>query len=59
LEKAAAYGLAVSEEDIEVTYREVFNMVRGWDTTGRLYDFTVQTPRGITCRVAEGGSLVE
>jgi len=51
LEKAAAYGLTVGVEEIEVTYREVFNMVRGWNTSGRLYDFTVQTPRGITCRI--------
>lgn len=55
LEKAAQYGLKVTKEEIEVTYREVFNMIRGWSTTGRLYDFTVQTPRGITCRIAEGG----
>ena len=53
LEKAAAYGLQVNTDDIEVTYKEVFNMVRGWSTSGRLYDFTVQTPRGITCRVKE------
>lgn len=55
MEKAAAYSLTVTMDEIEVTYREVFNMVRGWDTTGRLYDFTVQTPRGINCRIAEGG----
>ena len=55
LEKAAAYGLTYGLADIEVTYRETFNLVRGWSTTGRLYDFTVQTPRGITCRVGEGG----
>ena len=55
LEKAAAYGLTVGPESVEVTYREVFNMVRGWSTAGRLYDITVQTPRGITCRIVEGG----
>ncbi|OPX85594.1 MAG: Acetophenone carboxylase gamma subunit [Pelotomaculum sp. PtaB.Bin013] len=55
LEKAADYGLAVTPDEIEVTYQEVFNMIRGWDTAGRLYDFTVQTPRGITCRIEKGG----
>ena len=55
IEKAADYGLMVNPDEVEVTYAEVFNMVRGWDTTGRLYDYTVQTPRGITCRVTEGG----
>jgi N-methylhydantoinase A/oxoprolinase/acetone carboxylase beta subunit len=55
IEKAASYGLKVNNEDVEVTYQEVFNMVRGWDTTGKLYDFTVQTPRGITCYIGEGG----
>ncbi|MCG9966594.1 hydantoinase/oxoprolinase family protein [Pelotomaculum terephthalicicum JT] len=55
LERAADYGLAVTPDEIEVTYREVFNMIRGWDTSGRLYDFTVQTPRGITCRIEKGG----
>jgi hypothetical protein len=57
LEKAVEYGLSVSPAEVEVTYREVFSMVRGWSTTGRLYDFTVQTPRGITCRVTEGGHI--
>lgn len=55
LEKAHKYGLSVKPEEIEITYQEVFNMIRGWSTTGRLYDLTVQTPRGITCRVAQGG----
>lgn len=55
LERAEKYGLSVTVEEIEVTYREVFNMIRGWSTAGRLFDFTVQTPRGITCRVVQGG----
>lgn len=55
IERSAKYGLSVAPDEIEVTYQEVFNMVRGWDTAGRLYDLTVQTPRGITCRIKMGG----
>lgn len=52
--KAAGYGLKVQPEDIEITYQEVFNMVRGWDTVGRLYDLTVQTSRGIEFYIGGG-----
>jgi hypothetical protein len=31
----------------ELVYSEMFNMVRGWRTTGRLYDVCVQFPPGI------------
>ncbi len=54
VEQALKYGLALTADDIEVTRQEVFNMVRGWDTTGRLYDITVQTPRGIITRIRVG-----
>jgi hypothetical protein len=56
LEKAKSYGLAVTMDEVEVTYQEVFNMVRGWSTTGRLFEVTVQTPRGITCRIEKEGN---
>ncbi len=55
LEKAAGYGLEVAAEEVEITHQEVFNMIRGWDTVGRLYDLTVQTPGGITLRIEEEG----
>jgi len=35
------------DEELELVYSEVFNMVRGWRTTGRLYDICVQFPTGI------------
>ncbi len=34
-------------EEPELVYSEMFNMVRGWTTTGRLYDICVQFPPGI------------
>jgi len=55
LDKAAEYGLEVRPEEIEVTHQEVFNMIRGWNTVGRLYDLTVQTSRGIAVPIKIGG----
>ncbi|HHU75723.1 MAG TPA: hydantoinase/oxoprolinase family protein [Firmicutes bacterium] len=55
LEKAASYGLEVTAEEIEITHQEVFNMIRGWSTVGRLYDLTVQTPGGVATRIEVGG----
>lgn len=36
-----------TDEELELVYSEVFNMVRGWRTTGKLYDICVQFPTGI------------
>ncbi|MGD0153253.1 MAG: hydantoinase/oxoprolinase family protein [Thermacetogeniaceae bacterium] len=47
-------GIASSEEP-ELVYSEMFNMVRGWRTTGRLYDVCVQFPPGIQENWQEGG----
>ncbi len=54
VKRALKYGLDLAPDEIEVTRQEVFNMIRGWDTTGRLYDITVQTPRGIIARIGAG-----
>lgn len=54
MKRALKYGLELVADEIEVIHQEVFNMVRGWDTTGRLYDITVQTPRGINARIGVG-----
>ena len=55
IRRAARYGLKVTPDDIEVTRKEVFNMIRDWTTTGRLFDITVQTPRGIVFHIGEEG----
>ncbi len=34
-------------KNIEVMHSEVFNLVRGWSTTGKIYDICVQTPREV------------
>jgi N-methylhydantoinase A len=54
VKRAGRYGLELAADEIEVTNLEIFNMIRGWDTTGRLYDITVQTPRGIVARIGVG-----
>jgi N-methylhydantoinase A len=46
-------GIGALEEP-ELVYSEMFNMVRGWRTTGRLYDVCVQFPPGIQENWAEG-----
>lgn len=55
IRRAAKYGLEVAPDEIEVTRMEVFNMIRDWHTGGRLFDVTVQTPRGIICRIGYEG----
>jgi hypothetical protein len=55
IQMAARYGLDVKADQLEITRKETFNMVRDWHTNGRIIDITVQTPRGITGRIAWGG----
>jgi len=54
--RAARYGLTVGPE-VEVTRREVFNMIRDWRTVGRLYDLSIQTSRGILAYIGTGGAV--
>jgi N-methylhydantoinase A/oxoprolinase/acetone carboxylase beta subunit len=46
--KQAGERLGIAQlAEPELVYSEMFNMVRGWRTTGRLYDVCVQFPPGI------------
>lgn len=54
LRAAAAEGIRVEAEDVQVLYSEVFNMVRGWTTTGRLFEIEVQVPPGLVGLVEQG-----
>jgi len=54
--RSARYGLSVGPE-VEVTQREVFNMIRDWRTTGRLYDISLQTTGGILAYIGAGGEF--
>lgn len=44
---------------VEVVYCDVFNMVRGWSTTGKIFDIGIQTPRGILCYLGQEESVNE
>lgn len=46
-ERAERLGVGTYAEEAEVTYSEVFNMVRGWSTAGRLLDVRMEIPAGI------------
>lgn len=43
----------VEEERTEVLYEEEFNIVRGWHTTGRIYQLGLQNPPGIRHYIKE------
>lgn len=47
LNTADQYGLTEDIGSIEVLRKEVFNIIRDWETRGKLIDVAVQTKRGI------------
>ncbi|NYT02308.1 MAG: hydantoinase/oxoprolinase family protein [Methanosarcinales archaeon] len=47
LERAVTLGIAEYAAEAQVTHSEMFNMVRGWSTTGRLLDVRMEIPAGI------------
>jgi N-methylhydantoinase A/oxoprolinase/acetone carboxylase beta subunit len=46
-ERAARLGIGEYAGEAEVTYSEVFNMIRGWSTVGRLMDVRMEIPAGL------------
>ncbi|MFB3765788.1 MAG: hydantoinase/oxoprolinase family protein [Methanotrichaceae archaeon] len=46
-ERAERLGIGEYAKEAEVTYSEIFNMVRGWSTVGRLLDVRMEIPAGI------------
>jgi N-methylhydantoinase A len=46
-ERAARLGIGEYAAEAEVTYSEVFNMIRGWSTVGRLMDVRMEIPAGL------------
>ncbi|HUS75914.1 MAG TPA: hydantoinase/oxoprolinase family protein [Methanothrix sp.] len=47
VERAARMGVGEYAGEAEVTYSEVFNMIRGWSTVGRLMDVRMEIPAGL------------
>jgi N-methylhydantoinase A/oxoprolinase/acetone carboxylase beta subunit len=46
-ERAKRLGIGEYACEAEVTYSEVFNMIRGWSTVGRLMDVRMEIPAGL------------
>lgn len=46
-ERAKRLGIGEYAKEAEVTYSEIFNMVRGWSTVGRLLQVRMEIPAGI------------
>lgn len=46
-ERAERLGIGEYACEAEVTYSEIFNMVRGWSTVGRLLNVRMEIPAGI------------
>ncbi|MDO7787418.1 hydantoinase/oxoprolinase family protein [Desulforamulus aquiferis] len=59
VKRAEKMNLQDYVRDIEITNKDVFNIVREWQTTGKLYDISVQTPRGILGHIGSGGRLLK
>ena len=57
LAKLSDTGLPEETGAAEITRQEVFNVVRGWHTAGRIYDVVVQTRRGILTQVEQEGRV--
>jgi N-methylhydantoinase A/oxoprolinase/acetone carboxylase beta subunit len=46
-QRAEHLGIGEYASEAEVTHSEVFNMIRGWSTVGRLLDVRMEIPAGI------------
>ncbi len=46
-ERSELLGISEYAAEAEVTYSEVFNMIRGWSTVGRLMDVRMEIPAGL------------
>ena len=46
-QRAGHFGISEYAGEAETTRSEVFNMIRGWATVGRLFDVSMQIPAGL------------
>lgn len=56
--QSMAQKMELRSNEIEVVHSEVFNVIRGFTTAGRIYDVVVQTPRRILTYFHEQGVKV-
>lgn len=52
--RAKKYGLEKDLDEVEITEKEVFSIVRDWVTIGKLINITIQTKRGILNYIGAG-----
>lgn len=52
--RAENFGISEYADEAEITRSEVFNMVRGWSTVGRLFDVSMQIPAGLVSEWKRG-----
>lgn len=57
VELADKMGIGEYASEAVVTHSEVFNMVRGWSTSGRILDVSMQIPAGLIPEWTGGGRL--
>lgn len=57
-QKALEHGILVDDESMEVQYQELFNIVRDYDTVGRIYNLHMQTKRR-KVTLQQGGDHIE
>ena len=55
VELAERMGIKEYASEAVVTHSEVFNMVRGWSTSGRILDVSMQIPAGLIPEWTGGG----
>lgn len=53
-EIAAKRGIGQYADQSEIFMEEQFNMVRGWSTTGKLFDVGIQIAPGVICNQGDG-----
>jgi N-methylhydantoinase A/oxoprolinase/acetone carboxylase beta subunit len=49
----------VSDEDVDIVYEEGFNVIRGWETVGKIFQIGLQTPPGLKNYMSKEGGINE
>jgi len=46
-DRAKKFGISEYADEAEIVGSEVFNVVQGWSTVGRIFDVSMQIPAGL------------
>ncbi|PKM90002.1 MAG: hydantoinase [Firmicutes bacterium HGW-Firmicutes-12] len=47
----------IIDEEVEIIYEEGFNIIRGWETAGKIFQIGLQTPPGLKGYMSKGGEI--